>query len=126
LRKVVRTDQAALPLGPYEQACIAGNLVFTAGQLGIAPGSKQLVEGGIAAQTRQALQNIAAILNAAGSGPDCVVKTTVFLTKVGDSPAMNTVYQEFFHQPYPARATVVVAALAMGALIEIDAVATMT
>ncbi len=124
MREVVQTDQAALPLGPYEQGWIAGNLVFTAGQLGVAPGSKQLVEGGIAAQTRQALQNIAAILEAAGSTLDRVVKTTVFLTNTADSPTMNVVYQESFRGHLPARSTVIVAALAMGALIEIDAIAT--
>ncbi len=122
--KVIKTDQAAQPLGTYSQGFVAGSLVFTAGQLGIAPGTKQLVEGGIAEQTRQAMQNIAGILAAGGSGLDRVVKTTVFITDLADFAAMNTVYKEFFPADPPARSTVEVSALAMGALIEIEAIAT--
>ena len=122
--KVIKTDQAAPPLGTYSQGWVAGNLVFTAGQLGIAPGTKQLVEGGIAEQTRRALQNIAGILEAAGSSMARAVKTTVFLTDLADFAAMNAVYKEFFPGDPPARSTVEVSALAMGALVEIEAIAT--
>lgn len=123
-RNVVKTDKAASPLGTYSQAWVAGNLVFTAGQLGIAPGTRQIVSGGIAEQTRQALRNIAAILDAAGSSLDRVVKTTVFLTDLTDFPALNAVYLEFFATgDPPARSTVEVTGLAAGALVEIEAIA---
>ena len=122
--KVIKTDKAAPPLGTYSQGWVAGNLVFTAGQLGVAPGTKQLVEGGVAAQTRRALQNIAGILEAGGSAMSRVVKVTVFLADLADFGAMNAVYKEFFTNDPPARSTVEVSALAMGAMVEIEAVGT--
>lgn len=122
--KVVKTDKAPAPLGPYSQGWIAGNLVFTAGQVGMLPGTKKLVEGGIAEQTRQTMQNIAAVLEAAGTTLERVVKTTVFLARVEDAAAMSAVYKQFFPGDPPARSTITVG-LPLGALVEIEAVATL-
>ena len=121
-REVVRTNASPRALGPYSQGIVTGDLVFTAGQLGGDPTSGQLPEG-IEAQTLQALQNVAAILEAAGSGWGDVVKTTVFLADMADFAAFNAVYAEVVEEPFPARSTVEVAALPKSALIEIDAIA---
>ena len=122
-RRVVATDKAPAAVGPYSQAIRVGDLVYTAGQLGIDPATGKLVEGGIQAQTRQALTNLAAVLEAAGSDPAHVVKTTVFLQDIGEFKAMNEVYATFFPQEPPARSAVEVAALPLGARVEIEAVA---
>lgn len=121
-RETIRTDAAPRALGPYNQAIVAGDLVFTAGQLGGDPASGQLPEG-IEAQTQQALRNISAVLEAAGSGWGDVVKTTVFLADMADFAAFNAVYAEVVEEPFPARSTVEAAALPKGARIEIDAIA---
>jgi 2-iminobutanoate/2-iminopropanoate deaminase len=121
-REAVRTDAAPPALGPYSQAIAAGDLVFTAGQLGGDPRSGQLPEG-IEAQTLQALRNIASVLEAAGAGWRDVVKTTVFLADMSDFAAFNAVYAEVLEEPFPARSTVEAAALPKGARIEIDAIA---
>ncbi|HET9334390.1 MAG TPA: RidA family protein [Gemmatimonadota bacterium] len=121
-REAIRTDAAPPALGPYSQAIVTGNLVFTAGQLGGDPRSGQLPEG-IEAQTLQALRNIASVLEAAGAGWKDVVKTTVFLADMSDFAAFNAVYAEVLEEPFPARSTVEAAALPKGARIEIDAVA---
>ena len=120
--KIVSTDAAPPAVGPYSQAVIAGDLIFTAGQLGIDPQSGELAEG-IEAQTRQALTNLSAVLEAASSSLDRVVKATVFLTHMEDFAAMNTVYAEFFPLQPPARSTVEVAQLPRGALVEIEVIA---
>lgn len=122
-KEVVATKEAPAAVGPYSQAVIAGNLVYTAGQLGLDPESGRLVEGGVEAQTRQALKNLQAVLAAAGSSLERVVKTTVFLHDINDFKAMNGVYAEFFGQNPPARSAVQVAALPLGGLVEIEAVA---
>jgi 2-iminobutanoate/2-iminopropanoate deaminase len=122
-REVIATKKAPGAVGPYSQAIKVGHFVFTAGQLAFDPARGKLVEGGIEAQTRQVLRNIAAVLEAAGSSLDKVVKTTVFLANMGDFGAMNGVYSEFFPNEPPARSTVEVG-LALGALVEIDAIAT--
>jgi len=122
-RRVVATDKAPAAVGPYSQAIRVGDLVYTAGQLGIDPATGKLVEGGIQAQTRQALTNLAAVLEAAGSDLAHVVKTTVFLQDIGEFKAMNEVYATFFPQEPPARSAVEVAALPLGARVEIEAVA---
>lgn len=121
-REAIRTDGAPPALGPYSQAIVAGNLVFTAGQLGGDPRSGQLPEG-IEAQTLQALRNIASVLEAAGAGWKDVVKTTVFLADMSDFAAFNAVYAEVLEEPFPARSTVEAAALPKGARVEIDAIA---
>jgi len=122
-REVIATKTAPAAIGPYSQAIRVGDLVFTAGQLAIDPATGKLVEGGIEKQTRQVLRNIAAVLEVAGSSLGNVVKTTVFLKDMGDFKAMNGVYAEFFAKEPPARSTVEVANLPLGALVEIDAIA---
>lgn len=122
-REAVETDAAPKAIGPYQQAIRANGFVFTAGQIPLDPKTGNIVEGGIAAQTRQVLENLKAVLNAAGSSLDQVVKATVFLTSMADFQAMNDVYAEYFSGSKPGRSTVAVAELPKGALIEIDLVA---
>jgi 2-iminobutanoate/2-iminopropanoate deaminase len=123
-KTVVRTEAAPAPFqgAPYNQAIRAGELVFVAGQLGLKPGARA-VEGDAAEQTEQAMQNLAAILEAAGSGLDRLVKTTVFLQDLGDFEAMNEVYARHVGSEPPARSTVEVAKLPSGARVEIEAIA---
>ena len=124
-RDVVRTESAPAPFqgAPYSQAIVANGFVFVSGQLGLRPGEQQLVPGGIAEQTEQAFANLRAVLEAAGSGLDRIVKTTVFLQSLGDFAAMNEVYARRVGDAPPARSTVEVAKLPSGALVEIEAVA---
>ena len=122
-KKVITTDLAPKALGPYSAGISAGNFVFTAGQLGLDPVAGELVSGGVEAETKQALTNIKHILEAADSGLDLVVKTTVFLQDMNDFSKMNAVYATFFTSEPPARSTFQVAALPKGAKIEIEAVA---
>ncbi len=122
-KKVIATDKAPKAIGPYSQAIQFGNLLFTAGQIGLEPSSGELVTGGIEAQTRQVLTNVKNILETAGSGLENVVKTTVFLQNMADFAAMNAVYAEFFPANPPARSTIAVAALPKGAMVEIEAIA---
>lgn len=121
--RVVHSDAAPKAIGPYSQAIATATMVYTAGQVGLDPASGALVEGGIVEQTRRVLNNLKAVLEAAGSSLEHVVKTTVFMTDLGQFSAMNEVYAEFFSGTYPARSTVQVAALPRGALIEIEAIA---
>jgi 2-iminobutanoate/2-iminopropanoate deaminase len=120
--KPVATSNAPSAVGPYSQAITVERFVFTAGQVGLDPRTGKLVEGGLEAETRQILANLAAILEAAGSSLDRVVKTTVFLADMRDFPAMNAVYAEAFGPHRPARSTVQAAALPLGARVEIEAV----
>ena len=122
-RQIISTDRAPAAVGPYSQAVARDGLVYTAGQIGLDPATSTLVEGGIQAQARQALTNLQAILEAAGAGLEDVLKTTVFLQEIGDFQAMNQVYAQFFPGDPPARSAVQVAALPLGALVEIEAVA---
>jgi 2-iminobutanoate/2-iminopropanoate deaminase len=124
-KDVVRTEAAPAPFqgAPYNQAITVGDLVFVAGQLGVAPGGSGMVGGGITEQTEQVMENLAAILGAAGSGLANLVKTTVFLTDLGDFGAMNEVYARHVGERPPARSTVQVAALPSGARVEIEAIA---
>jgi len=122
-KKVVATKEAPQAIGPYSQAIKAGGFVFTAGQIPIDPATGKLVEGDVKVQTERVLKNLSAVLAAAGSSMDRVVKTTVFLKNMSDFPAMNEVYGQFFKNDPPSRSTVGVAALPKDALIEIDAVA---
>jgi len=123
-KKVVTTDKAPKAIGPYSVASCFGNLVFSAGQIGLDPRTGELVPGGIEAQTRQVLSNLQAVLEAAGSSLERVLKTTVFLQDMNDFARMNAVYAEFFQENYPARSTVQAAGLPKGAAVEIEAVAT--
>jgi 2-iminobutanoate/2-iminopropanoate deaminase len=122
-KQIIATDKAPPALGPYSQAVRAGDLIYTAGQLGLVPGTRQFAGPDIEAQTRQALENIKAIVEAAGSCLKHVVKTTVFLQDIGEWPAMNAIYAEYFAEEPPARSAVQAAGLPMGARMEIEAVA---
>ncbi len=122
--QVVATDRAPRAIGPYSQAIVTGDYVFTAGQIALDPETMQLVEGGIAEQTDQVLKNLVAVLQTAGTDLSRVVKTTVFLVDMADFPAMNEVYQRHFGSHKPARSTVAVAQLPKSGRVEIEAVAT--
>lgn len=117
--EVVITDKAAKPIGPYSQAIKAGGFVFVAGEKGIDPKTNQMVSGGIAAETRQTLENIKVILEAAGSSLDLAVASTVYLVDIADFAAMNQVYAEYLTANPPGRTTVAVSALPAGARVEI-------
>ena len=122
----VSTGGAPKAIGPYSQGIIAGGFVFTAGQVALDPRTGEVVPGGITEQTERVMQNLTAILQAAGSALDQVVKTTVFLSDMADFAAMNEVYARAFGEHRPARSTVAVGALPKGVRVEIDAVATTT
>ena len=122
-KRIILTDKAPKPIGPYSQAIGTETMVFASGQAGLDPATGKLVEGGVEAQTRQVLTNIRNVLEAADSGLNFVVKTTVFLKDMGDFPKMNAIYGEFFPKEPPARTTVAAAALPMNALVEIEAIA---
>jgi 2-iminobutanoate/2-iminopropanoate deaminase len=123
VREIIQTDRAPHAIGPYSQAVRAGNLVFASGQIPTDPATGEFVSGGIAEQTEQVLRNLSAVLEAAGTGLDRVVKTTIFLAEMGDFAAMNDVYARFFTSEPPARATVAAAGLPRNARVEIDAIA---
>ena len=122
-KEIVTAEKAPRAIGPYSAAVKAGNLIFTAGQLGIDPESGEFVPGGIEAETRQALLNLQDVLEAAGSSLKSVVKTTVFLRDMNDFGVMNVIYGEFFTEDYPARSAVQVARLPKDGAVEIEAVA---
>ena len=122
-RETVQTGEAPKAIGPYAQAIKANGFVYTAGQIAIRPDSGEMVDGGIAAQTRQVFANLTAVLKAAGTSMDQVVKATVFLRHMADFAAMNEVYTEHLGKAAPARSTVAVAELPWGALVEIDLIA---
>jgi len=122
-RTAITAEGAPRVLGPYAQAVAVGDLVFCAGQVGLDPASGRLVPGGVEAETARVLENLAAVLAAAALGLGDIVKTTVYLVDLGEFAVMNAVYGRYFSPPYPARATVGVAALPAGARVEIEAVA---
>jgi 2-iminobutanoate/2-iminopropanoate deaminase len=119
----IQTENAPAAIGPYSQAIAAGSLLFISGQLGVDPSTRALVPGDIRQQTRQVMNNLGAVLKAAGCSFDQVVKTTIYLTNLADFAAVNEVYAEAFSAAPPARATVQVVALPLGAKVEIDAIA---
>jgi 2-iminobutanoate/2-iminopropanoate deaminase len=123
MKKAISTSNAPAAIGPYSQAIQAGNIVYVSGQIPIDPATGSFVEGGIKEQTRQSLTNVNAILEEAGLTLANVVKTTVFLADIADFADMNSVYAEFFSEPYPARSAVAVKSLPKGALVEIEVVA---
>ncbi len=123
MKEVISTKAAPAAIGPYSQAIIVGNLVYTSGQIPIDPATGSIVEGGIKEQTRQSLTNVQAILKEAGQTMANVIKTTVFMADMNDFADMNAVYAEFFTEPYPARSAVAVKTLPKGALVEIEVVA---
>jgi len=119
----IHTDSAPAAIGPYSQAIRAGDFVFCSGQIGLDPDGGTMVEGGVEAQTRQVLDNLGAVLHAAGLDWANVVKTTIFLSDLGDFQRVNAIYANRFGEVAPARATVEVSRLPKGALVEIDAIA---
>lgn len=122
-KQVISTSKAPAAVGAYSQGLIANGFIFTAGQIPLIPGTSSLREGGIEEQTRQVMNNIRGVLEAAGSSLENVVKTTVFLADINDFAAFNAVYSEFFPEDPPARTTVQAGGLPVGALIEVEAVA---
>ena len=123
VKQIVRTEAAPQAIGPYSQAVVAGGFVFASGQIPIDPATGQFVEGGVAEQTRQVLRNLSKVLEAAGTGLERVVKTTVFLADMDDFAEMNEVYGSFFGENPPARSTVQAARLPRDTRVEIDVVA---
>jgi 2-iminobutanoate/2-iminopropanoate deaminase len=123
MREVIATNDGPKAIGPYSQAIKANGFVFVSGQVAIDPATQQVIEGDVAAQTDRVLKNLAAILKAAGSGLDKVVKSGVFLKNIGDFAAMNEVYGKHFTSAQPARSTVEVARLPKDVLVEIDVIA---
>jgi 2-iminobutanoate/2-iminopropanoate deaminase len=124
-RQSIHTENAPAPVGgaPYSQAIVSGDLVFASGQVPLDPVTNTLVGGGVGEQTEQVLRNLQAVLEAAGSGLDRALKTTVFLTDLGSFGAMNEVYGRHLTPPYPARSTFEVSALPAGASVEIECIA---
>ena len=123
MKEVINTKAAPAAIGPYSQAIKVGNLVYTSGQIPIDPTTGSFVEGGIKEQTRQSLTNVKAVLEEAGLTMANVIKTTVFMADMNDFADMNSVYGEFFAEPYPARSALAVKTLPKGALVEIEVVA---
>lgn len=122
-RKAVKTESAPAPIGPYSQAVRVGNLVFTSGQIALDPKTGILKRDSIEQETVQVLENLKAVLAAAGTSMERAVKVTVFLTDMGQFPRVNEVYARYFREPFPARSTVQVAALPKGVAVEIEVVA---
>ncbi len=122
MKEAVATTAAPAAIGPYSQATVSGQVVYTSGQIPLLPDGS-LLEGDVEAQARQVLENLKAVLTAAGSGLERVLKTTVFLKDMDDFAAMNAVYTEYFSEPYPARSTVQVGRLPRDVRVEIEAVA---
>jgi 2-iminobutanoate/2-iminopropanoate deaminase len=123
MKKEVKTDKAPQAIGPYSQGIVANGFVFCSGQIPLVPQTGELSTGGIEDQTRQVLKNVGAVLEAAGTSLDNVVKATVFLQDMNDFAAMNKVYAEFFKPPFPARAAVQVARLPRDVKVEIETIA---
>ena len=123
MKNAIATPEAPQAIGPYSQAVSAGPLLFCSGQIGVDPATGKLVSGGIDAETNRVLENLRAVLVAAGATLDSVVRTTIYLVDLGDFGRVNEIYARYFHAPFPARATVGVAALPRGARVEIDAIA---
>jgi 2-iminobutanoate/2-iminopropanoate deaminase len=125
MRDVIATDAGPKAIGPYSQAIRSNGFVFVSGQVAIDPANQQVIQGDVAAQTERVMKNLSAILDAAGSGLEQVVKSTVFLKNMGDFGAMNEVYGRYFSSAPPARSTVEVARLPKDVLVEIDVIATL-
>ena len=121
--QAIQTKEAPAAIGPYSQAVKHGNMIFLSGQVHLDPATGQVVTGDIAAQTRRVMENLRAVLAAAGGSFDDVVRTTIYLVDLGHFTAVNEAYGSYFEPPYPARATVQVAALPKGAQVEIDVIA---
>jgi len=123
IRRIIRTPKAGLPVGPYNQAVVVDKTVYVSGQIPLKPSDGQMVEGGVAEQAKQVLENVKAVVEAAGSSMGNVVKTTILLEDIKDWPAVNEVYATYFPEKYPARAAYQVSALPKGAKVEMEAIA---
>ncbi|MDX6693553.1 MAG: 2-iminobutanoate/2-iminopropanoate deaminase [Blastocatellia bacterium] len=123
MRQIIETDKAPRAIGPYSQAIVAGGFVFASGQIPLDPQTGEFVAGGVAEQTEQVMRNLRAVMEAAGTSLERVVKTTVFLADMNDFAAMNEVYGRYFSEQPPARATVEAARLPRDARVEIEAIA---
>jgi 2-iminobutanoate/2-iminopropanoate deaminase len=123
MKKAISTSEAPAAIGPYSQAVVSGDLVFLSGQIGLDPASGQLVTGGTEAEAERVLENLGAVLGASGLTFDSIVRTTIYLVDLADFAKVNEIYGRRFSAPFPARATVGVAALPRGARVEIDAIA---
>lgn len=123
-KEIISTDKAPAAIGPYSQAVKTGNMVFTSGQIPIDPATGEIVSGGIEAQARQVLQNVGAVLEAAGTDFSKVIKATVFIKDMNDFAAVNKIYGEYFKAPFPARSCVEVARLPKDVGVEIEVIAT--
>jgi 2-iminobutanoate/2-iminopropanoate deaminase len=121
-KTAVASPELAPPVGPFSQAVEVGGFLYVSGQVGQDPATGKVVEGGIVAETERVFRNLAAVLNAAGRSFDHVVRAGVYLTSMGDFVAMNRIYAKYFSQPFPARTTITVTALPLGACVEIDLV----
>ncbi len=121
--KIIMSDQAPAPIGPYSQAVESNGFIFTSGQIAIDPKSNQLIEGTVKEQARQVFENLQAVLQAGGSGLDKVVKTTIYLQNMSDFGAVNELYAGYFEKALPARSTVEVSRLPKDVLIEVDCIA---
>ena len=121
--RITHTDKAPAAIGPYSQAVVAGNLLFTAGQIALDPATGQIVPGDVTAQTERVMRNLTAVLESAGTAWPDVVKTTVYLMDMADFPRVNEVYGRMIGDARPARSTVQVSGLPRGVLVEIDAIA---
>jgi reactive intermediate/imine deaminase len=121
-RETIKTGSAPAAIGPYSQAVRHGEVVYLSGQIPLEPASMQLVEGDIAAQAHRVFRNLRAVCEAAGAGLDDIVKLTIYMTDLGHFAQVNETMAEYFTEPYPARATVEVAGLPLGAEIEVEAV----
>jgi len=125
MKKVIATTEAPQAVGPYSQAVAVGSLLFAAGQIPLDPATGELIDGDVAAQTAQVLQNIAGVLRANGMTFAHVVKSTVFMVDLANFAAMNAVYSQYFTEPFPARSTIQVAGLPKGAQVEIEVIASL-
>jgi 2-iminobutanoate/2-iminopropanoate deaminase len=122
-RERVQTDGAPAAIGPYSQAIVTDGYVYTAGQIALHPETGELVDGSVEEQAVRVLQNLSAVLDAAGSSMNHVVKTTMYLADIADFVSVNEIYGRYFDQPFPARSAIQAGALPKGALVEIDAIA---
>ena len=123
-KELINTSKAPAAVGPYSQGIRSGDTCYFSAQIGLVPETGKMVEGDVAAQAEQALKNLSAALAEAGLGTENVVKTVVFITDMANFPAVNEVYKKYFSAPYPARSCVAVAGLPLGALVEVEAIAT--